>query len=536
MCLPLFSYTRNLRYTINFIIDKYNNGQTSVGSTIRGIENNMPFWWRHTLTNHLNISLDISILSVRLHSTLPCFHQLPMGNRTLFKAAINFIITSLVDRLYLEKSLLNLQGKRVKFELDKEPRSKRSSARNCKNEYIGSGNVHGNTTCQLFSSFENCNLRLARYRSTFLATPVVCQFVQYAPYEYTYDSKNDKVFIKPLGAVFSSGNFHISRSTNRASSVRVCVADIKPYNTSAMVQKSAFEMAVDVINVICTCVSILCLLLTFFVYSCFDQLRTLPGKMNMCLILSLFMAQICLQFGTIWTHRPIVCKVFGVILHVFWLSTFACMNVCSFHMFKVFSKMEVYDKSSDGVKFWKYTSYAFGVPVCIVIANIIVHYVMNDGRNLGYGGRMCFISGVMSKILSFIVPVALICFINIGMFVHTANTIHRRPNVRSTRNARNDFVVYVKLFSLTGVTWIVQMIDALLPLSVLTILVTLLAGLQGLFIFLSYVCNKGVFDMIKPFLNIMTEQQNAEVKMEEISSKRTAKKLSSDKSTLSNSS
>ncbi|XP_052085093.1 uncharacterized protein LOC127722236 [Mytilus californianus] len=127
--------------------------------------------------------------------------------------------------------------------------------------------------------------------------------------------------------------------------------------------KPPIECALEITTIVCTCVSLFCLLLSFITYSLFPLLRTLLGKNNMCLILSLFIAQ---------------------------------------------------------------TSYT-----------------------------------------------------------------------------KHDFFVYIKLFSLTGITWIGQIIDSFVPLSLFSFVVTILTGLQGLFILLSFVCNKRVIKLFFVIFNVI---------------------------------
>ncbi|XP_063404440.1 adhesion G protein-coupled receptor E1-like [Mytilus trossulus] len=259
--------------------------------------------------------------------------------------------------------------------------------------------------------------------------------------------------------------------------------------------KSTTEYALEITTIVCTCVSLFCLLVTFITYCIFPILRTLPGKNNMCLIFSLLIAQTCLQFGTIWTDHIFICKAIGIILHVFWLATFACMNVCSYHMYSVFTTFRpTSSMSENNGLFLRYVCYSYGTPFVIVIINIAIQIVLSGGANIGYGGSNCFISDI-PQIAAFICPVGVICLVNIWLFGFTAYTIYTRPIIRSTANDKQDFYVYIKLFSLTGITWIGQIVDSFIPLSVFSFVVTILTGLQGLFIFLSFVCNKRVYNL-----------------------------------------
>jgi hypothetical protein len=77
------------------------------------------------------------------------------------------------------------------------------------------------------------------------------------------------------------------------------------------------------------------------------------------------------------------------------------------------------------------------------------------------------------------------------------------------------FTVYVKLFTITGISWIFQIIDAFIPMSAFSKIVSLLNALQGVFIFISYICNKRVLGLYRNG-NVMIkktifEQQTSEI-------------------------
>ncbi|XP_052063034.1 uncharacterized protein LOC127702770 [Mytilus californianus] len=64
---------------------------------------------------------------------------------------------------------------------------------------------------------------------------------------------------------------------------------------------SSSEMSVlQIIILIFTILSLICLFLIFITYCLFEQLRTLPGKNNMCLVIALFFAMAFLEFGSSW--------------------------------------------------------------------------------------------------------------------------------------------------------------------------------------------------------------------------------------------
>lgn len=114
------------------------------------------------------------------------------------------------------------------------------------------------------------------------------------------------------------------------------------------------------------------------------------------------------------------------------------------------------DKSESHKRFTRYVLYSFGVPLGIVVINLALHLGISSGTSIGYGDDKCFISHSLSQIITFISPIGCICIINILLFSVTAYKIRSAPNIRNTNHDKNDLIVYVKLFALTGITWIGQ--------------------------------------------------------------------------------
>jgi hypothetical protein len=185
------------------------------------------------------------------------------------------------------------------------------------------------------------------------------------------------------------------------------------------------------------------------------------------------------------------------LLHFSWLSTFFWLQVCSFHMFRVFTakvRSELFgNHSMKKAKF--YACYAFGSSTVIVTTNVIVSFIVTNGANSGYDDVLTLMTYKTSFLVTLIVPLILTCITNIVFYVITAYKIYSTPALEKTSGNRIHFSVYVKLFTLTGLSWILQIIDTFLETSVLSYCVAVLNGLQGLFIFISYICNGRVWDM-----------------------------------------
>ncbi|XP_052063122.1 adhesion G protein-coupled receptor E2-like [Mytilus californianus] len=122
-------------------------------------------------------------------------------------------------------------------------------------------------------------------------------------------------------------------------------------------------------------------------------------------------------------------------------------------------------------------------------------YVGGVSNDIGYGKRetICFLKHSTSGIVCLIIPLTVICGCNIIFFLMTMRKISLTPKMeRSSTNkaTRQNSVIYIKLFSLTGITWVFEFIDAFLPKTHLSLIIWLFNALQGVFIFLSYIYNR----------------------------------------------
>ncbi|KAJ8304609.1 hypothetical protein KUTeg_018192, partial [Tegillarca granosa] len=82
-------------------------------------------------------------------------------------------------------------------------------------------------------------------------------------------------------------------------------------------------------------------------------------------------------------------------------------------------------------------------------------------------------------------------------FCITLIKIKTMPKIQSNAHDRNELSIYLKLFTLTGITWLLQVVDSFFIVSALSYIVVILNGFQGLFIFISYTCNRRVIKLYR---------------------------------------
>ena len=262
---------------------------------------------------------------------------------------------------------------------------------------------------------------------------------------------------------------------------------------------SALSVKHAIFSFVCTCFSLLCLALTFLTYSLFKCIRTLPGINNMNLTLTLFGAQIFTQFGLWLTEHEARCIILGIITHYMWLCTFCAMNICSFHMFKVFTSLMYTSQNQSKWVIVKYCLYVYVMPVFVILIYIVVKVSVDGSQRLGYGGSVCFLSELVPIVAVLVLPAVAIIIANFVFSILAYRHIRCSPHVQSNLD-RNDFKIYVKLLTVTGVAWPLMFIDSVLPLTAFSFIATFANALQGVFIFIAFICNKKVLGLYKNFI------------------------------------
>lgn len=444
-------------------------------------------------------SQNLNDVNVKFHSysalgNLPC--NAIFKNDTYINILLNYnlFVKGFVDRKATEEMLLAIVNGNLSLSL---PGVKLNSYKTKDSLYLPSHLNKADLDDRCFEGYSDyLYLPHQYFKSTFVDEIMLCEQLEFTSDEYKIDTEKMTIKLTNQNEELSYDKYKVMPNGN----IRVCLETLK--NSLPSTENVTVNLALSILTLVCVGISILCLIITFLTYCIFSVLRTLPGKNLMLLTFTIFSAQVCFLLG----FRPIkslgFCITRGIFSHLFWLASFGCMNICSFHMYQVFGKSKVFISSHQqrGKTFLKYTIYSYLVPLLFCFINIIVHLVISGGKNTGYGGRTCFINHKLSLILTFLVPVTGICLSNIVLFSITVFHIWKTPRIQSNKPERREFFIYIKLFVITGILSIFQIIDSFFPLSVFSFIVTILVGLQGFFVFLSYICTYRIVGLYKSAL------------------------------------
>ena len=357
------------------------------------------------------------------------------------------------------------------------------------------------------------------YKSVHVAPLLICPQVIFKKHEFRIDWDGSTIHIIHIHHKFYFDEFKISNDGYAV----VCLEQVKDLLTKYSITSSIMTGSIsvfEILTLVCLIASILCLLLTLITYILLASLRTAPGKNNICLAMSLLLAQ-ALMLVQPNVHRiDELCSVVGSISHFSWLSYFSWTGICTFHMFRVFGFGAVASGVGSNKTVLKYCLVAFGIPLLVVVSSLSVSLALSGGKTSGYETYRCFIANKINFIATMIAPLGCICLLNIILFTITACRLRNMPKVQKSKEDTINFRVYVKLFSLTGITWTVQIVDSFLIMSPLSYISTILNGTQGVYIFFCYVCNRRTLDLYRKFFSPGDRVSAIEVRRKNIQTSR----------------
>ena len=324
-----------------------------------------------------------------------------------------------------------------------------------------------------------------------VSTLIVCKRVNILTSEYNI-SNNDLILMN--GETLSLPDAYIITTDY----ISLCFDDYTAKSDHMTRQYSENETIMERITVIlsfvCSLVSIACLCITIVTYILFVEMRTIPGKINVSLCATLLVAQLFQQFTIDLTQDRTICYAFGVLIHYAWAATILWMNVASFNLFRCFSLNNMSRPPGDfHPSLWLYSIYVYGVPLFLVGANILYRFLVTNGKDFGYGMKLCYISSTVGLLATFVAPAAIVVLANGCFLLITIWRVSKVPKIkRAEMRDRNNILIYLKMSTLTGVCWLFGFLRILSRSDAFEVLFILANASQGLLVMVSFVCNKRV--------------------------------------------
>uniref|UniRef100_A0A2C9L5I2 G-protein coupled receptors family 2 profile 2 domain-containing protein n=1 Tax=Biomphalaria glabrata TaxID=6526 RepID=A0A2C9L5I2_BIOGL len=242
------------------------------------------------------------------------------------------------------------------------------------------------------------------------------------------------------------------------------------------------------------------------------RLELPEGKNNMMLSLSLLLAQTSLLAAFYIQYKGDICTCLGISTHFLWLWMFSWTFICSLDMFLVFTAKTRSSCCQDDYKsFTKRCLFSVSFPATVVSAVVVVTYFQSESQRIGYGSSRCFLDSFIVKMVSFTGPLIALVLCNTIFFITSVVKIHKVRQLKLSylnKEEQSNLIVYVKLSAMTGVFWLLATVAQASGVYYLKFIVEPINGLQGVYIFMSYVCNRRVLRLYRGTDDVKTVTTN----------------------------
>ncbi|XP_051777196.1 cadherin EGF LAG seven-pass G-type receptor 3 isoform X2 [Erpetoichthys calabaricus] len=223
-------------------------------------------------------------------------------------------------------------------------------------------------------------------------------------------------------------------------------------------------------------VSLVALLLTVSILTCLSGLKSNTRSIHCNMAAAIFLSELVFLLGINQTEQQFLCTVIAILLHYFFMATFAWLFVEGLHIYRM--QTEARNINYGAMRFY----YAIGWGVPAIITGLAVGL---DPE--GYGNPdFCWISVHDKLIWSFAGPIGIVIVMNGGMFLIVAR-MSCSPTQKDTKKqpvvtVRNAFI----LLLLASSTWLFGLMAVNNSVLAFHYLYTVLCCLQGLAVLLVF--------------------------------------------------
>ncbi|KAG7215953.1 hypothetical protein INR49_031549 [Caranx melampygus] len=225
-------------------------------------------------------------------------------------------------------------------------------------------------------------------------------------------------------------------------------------------------------------VSLILLLITFILLCLLRRLRSNLHAIHRNLVAALFFSELVFLLGINQTDNPFVCTVIAILLHYFYMCTFAWMFVEGLHIYRMLTEMR--NINHGHMRFY----YAMGWGIPAIITGLAVGL---DPQ--GYGNPdFCWLSVHDTLIWSFAGPIFVVVLVNIVIFVLAAKaSCGRRQKAVEKSGAIPALRMAFILLLLISATWLLGLMAVNSDVMTFHYLFAVFSCLQGVFIFFFHV-------------------------------------------------
>uniref|UniRef100_A0A671YRR0 Cadherin EGF LAG seven-pass G-type receptor 1 n=1 Tax=Sparus aurata TaxID=8175 RepID=A0A671YRR0_SPAAU len=284
--------------------------------------------------------------------------------------------------------------------------------------------------------------------------------------------------------VLNRNNTHISCQCNHMTSFAVLMDISKREHGDVLPLKIVTYTTVSV--------SLFLLLLTFILLCLLRRLRSNLHAIHRNLVAALFFSELVFLLGINQTDNPFVCTVIAILLHYFYMCTFAWMFVEGLHIYRMLTELR--NINHGHMRFY----YAIGWGIPAIITGLAVGL---DPQ--GYGNPdFCWLSVHDTLIWSFAGPIFVVVLVNIVIFILAAKaSCGRRQKAMEKSGAIPALRMAFLLLLLISATWLLGLMAVNSDVMTFHYLFAVFSCLQGVFIFFFHIIfNKEVRKNLKNVL------------------------------------
>jgi len=296
------------------------------------------------------------------------------------------------------------------------------------------------------------------------------------------------------GFIFSTDTFYYTSHN----SIAVCNKSVQEYmlSMSRTIAVSNRWTPEGVLSVVCLACSIVCLLLSLLVYIMLPELRqSLPGLNTVVLMCFLLVSHTVFVMKSTFKPEKLSCKILGFATHFSLLCLLFWMNICTFHMFRVLTRVRLIRNETSMKRFMFYMTYTVVMALLFVAVNIIVS--LERHGTFGYGQNNCYLETQEMINFTVVLPAGVIVVLNCVFYFCVILSLSKSKMIQKNVNTeRNELTILLKLSTITGVTWIFGFVYSLTGEVAFSYLFIIFNASQGVFLFLAFIANKRVLNML----------------------------------------
>lgn len=267
----------------------------------------------------------------------------------------------------------------------------------------------------------------------------------------------------------------------------------------------------SILSIICSSISLLCLLIFAISFWLIPSLHNLPGKCLLFLSISLFIGQLTFISTSDLIQYSSICFISAILIHYFYLSSFFWLLIIAIHIHSTFTRQIIErDKITEKTHFrlFIYNILVWcSTGIIILIACLIQFLKPQSSFSPNYGFLFCSISQANAMILFFLIPIGCLLLIVAILFFKTILAIyhsHRITKLASTSSTNNNnnkdkglVFIYARLASLMGLQWILLIIALFIQQNWSWIIFEIINSLPGLFICFGFLYSQRIWNPIK---------------------------------------